>query len=442
MPDHTPAEAVIENNVAPTCETAGHYDSVVYCSVCHAELSRETVTVPATGHAYGEPTYVWAEDNSTVTATAVCANDETHVITETVNTTYEVTTPPTATEDGLGTWTAVFENELFQPQTKTEVLPATGPVEPQLAEDLDLREALKIGAKTVVAYGVRRSAVEKYETCYVELRTTDINGNDITLRYGTGQENELEDIGTARLLMNYTGFLACEMATEYTVQAFAVDAEGNQFYGPEYQSSIKQYLSEKLMDSTNSTAELKRLCADMLNYGTEAQTYFGYKVNEPINVFEDQAIMDAIAANMTTELAATEDRVTVAGAQSATLRFALNLRYQVETTVQATISNATGPKLVVRNHSDGTVVDTLNTANVSGSKWNAVFMKVAAANMRTLYDFVMEDNGEAVTKTTTWSVAAYAEDIRATAPTSNLSKMLDAMLIYGDAAAAYLKPNS
>ena len=222
----------------------------------------------------------------------------------------------------------------------------------------------------------------------------------------------------------------------------AVDAEGNQFYGPEYQSSIKQYLSEKLMDSTSSTAELKRLCADMLNYGTEAQTYFGYKVNEPINVFEDQAIMDAIAANMTTELAATEDRVTVEGAQSATLRFALNLRYQVETTVQATISNATGPKLVVRNHSDGTVVDTLDTANVSDSKWNAVFMKVAAANMRTLYDFVMEDNGEAVTKTTTWSVAAYAEDIRATAPTSNLSKMLDAMLIYGDAAAAYLKPNN
>ncbi len=47
---HTPAEAVVENNVPATCNTAGHYDSVVKCSVCNTELSRETVNVPATGH--------------------------------------------------------------------------------------------------------------------------------------------------------------------------------------------------------------------------------------------------------------------------------------------------------------------------------------------------------------------------------------------------------
>ena len=44
---HTPAEAVKENEKAATCTEAGSYDSVVYCSVCQAELSRETVTVPA-----------------------------------------------------------------------------------------------------------------------------------------------------------------------------------------------------------------------------------------------------------------------------------------------------------------------------------------------------------------------------------------------------------
>ena len=47
---HNPAEAVVENNVAPTCTAAGSYDNVVYCSVCDTVLSRTTITVDALGH--------------------------------------------------------------------------------------------------------------------------------------------------------------------------------------------------------------------------------------------------------------------------------------------------------------------------------------------------------------------------------------------------------
>ena len=47
---HKPGEAVVENEKAASCTETGSYDSVVYCSVCSEELSRETVTVPALGH--------------------------------------------------------------------------------------------------------------------------------------------------------------------------------------------------------------------------------------------------------------------------------------------------------------------------------------------------------------------------------------------------------
>ena len=47
---HTPANAVEENHVAPTCTENGSKDVVVYCSVCDEEISRETVTLDATGH--------------------------------------------------------------------------------------------------------------------------------------------------------------------------------------------------------------------------------------------------------------------------------------------------------------------------------------------------------------------------------------------------------
>jgi len=47
---HTAGEAVKENEVAATCTEDGSYDSVVYCTVCEEEISRQTVTVEATGH--------------------------------------------------------------------------------------------------------------------------------------------------------------------------------------------------------------------------------------------------------------------------------------------------------------------------------------------------------------------------------------------------------
>lgn len=48
--EHTPAEAVIENLIDATCTTDGSYDSVTYCSVCQAEIGRETRCIEKLGH--------------------------------------------------------------------------------------------------------------------------------------------------------------------------------------------------------------------------------------------------------------------------------------------------------------------------------------------------------------------------------------------------------
>ena len=48
--EHEPAEAVRENELAPSCTEPGSHDEVVYCSLCGEELSRETVEDPALGH--------------------------------------------------------------------------------------------------------------------------------------------------------------------------------------------------------------------------------------------------------------------------------------------------------------------------------------------------------------------------------------------------------
>ncbi len=47
---HTPAEAVEENRVEATCTQEGSYDSVVYCTVCGEEISRDTKTIEKVAH--------------------------------------------------------------------------------------------------------------------------------------------------------------------------------------------------------------------------------------------------------------------------------------------------------------------------------------------------------------------------------------------------------
>jgi len=72
------------------------------------------------------PTYDWAEDNSTVTATRVSLIDASVTETETVNTTSEITKPAACEEPGEITYTASFENTAFEAQTKVVEIPATG----------------------------------------------------------------------------------------------------------------------------------------------------------------------------------------------------------------------------------------------------------------------------------------------------------------------------
>ncbi len=76
---HSPASAVIENEVKATCTTDGSYESVVYCSSCGEEISREKVTTPKLGHSYkltyGEVSATCTKDGRTAISTCSVCGD-------------------------------------------------------------------------------------------------------------------------------------------------------------------------------------------------------------------------------------------------------------------------------------------------------------------------------------------------------------------------------
>ena len=92
----------------------------------------KTETLDALDHDWGEPEYSWIkkDDGWYCTAKRVCKRDASHIEKETVKAAYEVTTPATTEKEGEGTYTATFENEAFETQTKTESIDKL-PVKPQ-----------------------------------------------------------------------------------------------------------------------------------------------------------------------------------------------------------------------------------------------------------------------------------------------------------------------
>lgn len=119
---HTPKDGSETITKAATHEETG--TKTYTCSVCNGTI---TETIPATGHDWGETSYIWADNYASCTALRKCKGNDGGVATETTNNvTYAVVTPATATAAGLGRYTATFENEAFQTQTHDVTIPATG----------------------------------------------------------------------------------------------------------------------------------------------------------------------------------------------------------------------------------------------------------------------------------------------------------------------------
>ena len=110
---HTPGEAVVENKVESTCTQQGHYYSIVYCSVCGDELSREHKYMDKLDHVASD-VVIENTVNSTCTAggsydkVTYCVNCDAELSRERVNTNAnghtEVIDPavaPTCTATGL-----------------------------------------------------------------------------------------------------------------------------------------------------------------------------------------------------------------------------------------------------------------------------------------------------------------------------------------------------
>ena len=114
--DHTWGE--VTEITAPTCTAKG--EGLHTCTVCETQ---ESVDIDALRHKYGQPEYEWSKDGKSCKAIAICTREkcdhkDDYKVEEDGKVTAKVTKISTCIEKGTTTYTAKFDNAMFNDQEK------------------------------------------------------------------------------------------------------------------------------------------------------------------------------------------------------------------------------------------------------------------------------------------------------------------------------------
>ena len=476
---HSPAAAVVENNVAPSCTEAGSYDEVVYCSDCGEELSRTTVTVAALGHDFNDETGVCQRCGAAAFVTTFVCDEGCSV---TVYRTQDMTANGTAnaatafaraSDTGLidisgngqvnfvvnvesgyelvdvsaeggyknlkGPADTGVENgyrltKVTGPVTLTVTVQSTEPNEPELDESLTFYTSVSIGAEIKTTFTIRQTVLTNAASWYLEVSKLDGSGNVLeSKRFGEGQEGAVTNVSNVAWRAVYTDITAKEMGVTFAAVLHVFDADGNEFYGNAVENTVKDYIVGELV-KTDNTAATRTLCADMLNYGAAAQLYFAYDTDNLVN----ENLSAAAAAALDQFETKTEAPATlVNGSNGPNLYGSVSVKNRVVLSITArNLGTGTTVQIQVKNHETGEVKEVLETTQV-GSVYTAKFSNVEPNEMRTMFDFVALVDGVETGTPLTWSVEGYIRAARLSSDTSAEElALLNALLIYADSAAA------
>ncbi len=305
-------------------------------------------------------------------------------------------------------------------------------------KNLTASQAITVGAQMQVAYTILAKSVSGYERFYLEVTKDTADGESKSTIFSL-ENNSLavmSDPVTGETLAYaaiYSGVNAKEMGDNFTVTLWAVDSDGRSYCGGSTATSIRDYLIEKA-DSQESPTELKTLAIDMLNYGAAAQLYFGYDTEKLVNA----ELTDEQLSYATTTPPAAQMRNSIDG-------YGINISTNVilgnEVTLNLTglyASQSSDLHYLIRDAEGGVVAD-LDVLTVANMMHSASFADVSAKNMRKPFTIGLYDGDALISKLLTWSIEGYVAELLAEESTSaTLRDLLNAMLVYGDSAAAYM----
>ncbi|MDO5434646.1 Ig-like domain-containing protein, partial [Eubacterium sp.] len=282
---------------------------------------------------------------------------------------------------------------------------------------------------------------------YMDLNP-DVDPNTLSMRFWIeGKESEAQTAGydpDFNYEVNgkkYYGFAhnvaAKEMTDTINAQLMIQTDQGAQPTGEVMTYAVQTYAGNQLNNSSDEN--LKTLLRSMLNYGTRAQTHFGYQTEKMANSIltadEQQvpkAALDESYQGSITSGTIVQPKASFYG-NSLILESQTYLRYYI--TVEDGV-NADTLRLSVKKAGDSTAQE-LSLMHYKDNIYYATLEDIAAKNLKDMYEATVTESGAAVSETQTYGLMTYAKNKLADGSDANLSALMHAMVDYCDKAIVY-----
>lgn len=147
-------------------------------------------------------------------------------------------------------------------------------VEPIVDKSITIGHSLNLASEISINYAVPAAQLASYDSFYLECRVPVYTGNLLT-----GEQSyriEATPRGD-RYYFTMNGLLATQMNDNITA-TLHMSKDGVQYLSQPDIYSIASY-AYKQLDASSATAALKKVCADLLQYGATAQLWKGYRTD-------------------------------------------------------------------------------------------------------------------------------------------------------------------
>ena len=387
---------VIDKAVAATCTTTGKTEGS-HCSVCNAVIKAQT-TVPATGHSYSYK----SNGNGTHAVTCARCND------------------------------SYTENHNFGNGAC-----ACGDAEITLDESIKILHTLDLASDISVTFAVAKTALANYDSFYLECVLPEYNGNTLV---GTSTVQVQPVVSGNYYYFTLTGITAVRMGD--MVDAVLHMTKGEQEYYSKTDSySVSTYAYGMLNSSKD--AKMLTLCADLLRYGAEAQSFKGYRTDALVDADMTEVHRSYLSNTNTLTFTATDSYMgDLANPTITWVGKTLDLGSKVGMKFVFNAKNYTGDlsKLSMKVSYVGSTGETksvtvtgIETYNANNKQYSFTFYGLLASELRTIVDVAIYEGNTQLSETLRYSAESYAAKTGTTA----LAALTKALFAYSDSAKAF-----
>lgn len=421
---HSNAAAIVENKIEATCTEDGSYDSVVYCTVCAAELSREAKTIDKLGHDHSTEWMVDVEPTCTTTGSKShhCSRCEDKA---------DVTTIPqnghsygdwvteagaTPTSTGLKFRICSIctnkETEVIPQVTKLKFAGASLSLHHNLAINYKVDKALFEGVGYTNPYvifemnGVK-TKVSKYSA----------SGDFYSFTLYNIAPNQMNDTVYATLYATYDGVEYLSTTIEYSIAEYCY-------------SMLEIYTSDKY-------AELRTLLVDLLHYGTQAQLYTNYNTSNLVDEkLSDEQLLWGTSEEPTLTNALDTTYETVETPTAKWKGAGITLNDSVCMRFMFTTDSIEGLSVKIKSATNEWIITSDNFIKENGAYY-VYFNALNAGQMSEKVYLTIYNGDVAISNTVCYSIESYAYE-KQSSTIEHLSDLVKAMMKYGNSAYAYV----